>query len=127
MGKLILICDDDRPILEVTRAILENHDMKVVISTDCDRIIEKASQHKPDLILMDVWIPETGGDHATQLLKADLSTRHIPVILFSAVNNLDIIALRCGADGYINKPFDLEEFINTIEKHLGIHKEEAAH
>jgi CheY-like chemotaxis protein len=127
MGKLILLCDDDRAILEVTRTILEGRDMKVVISTNCDRIVERAVEHRPDLILMDVWIPQEGGEQATRTLKKDPRTGHIPVILFSAVNNLDIITLKCGADGYINKPFELEEMVETIERHLGIHKEEPTH
>lgn len=127
MGKLVLVCDDDRPILEVTRTILEGNDLKVVIAMDCEDIVEKALKYKPDLILMDVWIPDTGGDKATRLLKQDIRTCHIPVILFSAVNNLETIALRCGAEGFIPKPFELEEMIDTIKLHLGLTEELSAH
>lgn len=122
MGKLVLVCDDDRPILEVTRTILEDRDFKVIISLDCENIVEKAIQHKPDLILMDVWLPENGGDQATIELKSDPATRHIPVLLFSAVNDLDSIAKNCGADGFINKPFELEELIDRVEQHLNLEK-----
>jgi CheY-like chemotaxis protein len=126
MGKLILICDDDRPILEVTRTILQDRDMQVVSSVDCNDIVQKALTCKPDLILMDVWIPEHGGDHATRELKFDPRTSHIPVILFSAVNNLEAITRSCGADGYIAKPFELEEMIYIIEKHLDTYQQVSA-
>ena len=122
MSKLVLLCDDDRPILEVTRAILEYRNFKVVISADCENIIEKAIRHKPDLILMDVWIPECGGDKATIELKSHPDTSHIPVLLFSAVNDLETIVRSCGADGYIRKPFELEELIEIVEQQLGLDK-----
>jgi CheY-like chemotaxis protein len=118
MGKLVLVCDDDRPILEVTRTILEYRNLKVVISVSCENIVEKVLQHKPDLILMDLWIPETGGDKATIELKNHPETKDIPVLLFSAVNNLKSIAKSCGADGYIQKPFELEELIDKVEEKL---------
>jgi CheY-like chemotaxis protein len=123
MEKLVLVCDDDRSILEVTRAILEDRNIKVVCAVDCDDIVNKARQHKPDLILMDLWIPNSGGEKATALLKQNPETASIPVILFSAVNNLENIAEKCGADGYINKPFELEEMVEIIESHLGQDKE----
>ena len=122
MGKLVLLCDDDRPILEVTRTILENRNIKVVISIDSDNIVEKALQHKPDLILMDVWMPESGGDKATRELKSNPDTKHIPVLLFSAVSNLDKIVKDCGADGFIPKPFEMEELIDRVEQQLNLQK-----
>ena len=122
MEKLILVCEDDCPILEVTKAILEEQNMRVMCALDCVNIIEKALKHRPDLILMDVWIPEIGGEEATRLLKNDPRTCHIPVILFSAVNHLEVIAERCGADGIIKKPFELEELVDTIKNHLGLER-----
>lgn len=118
MEKLILVCEDDRPILEVTKTILEGEGMKVICLLDCEDIVEKAAKHKPDLILMDVWIPETGGEEATCLLKSDPRTQDIPVILFSAVNHLEEIAKRCGADGIVKKPFELDELTGTVQNHL---------
>ncbi len=118
MEKLILVCEDDRAILEVTKTILEGDGMKVICLLDCEDIVEKAARFKPDLILMDVWIPETGGEEATCLLKSDPRTRDIPVVLFSAVNRLEEIAERCGAEGIIKKPFELEDLTGTIHRHL---------
>lgn len=120
MEKLILVCEDDRPILEVTKTILETEGMRVIGLLDCEDIVMKAIEFKPDLILMDVWLPETGGEEATCILKKDPRTRDIPVVLFSAVNHLDQIAKRCGANGIVRKPFELKELTNTIRMHLGL-------
>lgn len=75
---------------------------------------------KPDVILMDNWIPQTGGIAATQTIKKEEDLKNIPVIYFSANNDIEVLAREAGADTYIAKPFDLDDLEalikNTMER-----------
>ncbi len=73
---------------------------------------------KPNLILIDLWIPEIGGEKATELLKGNPMTSHIPVLLFSANSDIGEICKQVNADGYIAKPFNLVAFKEIIEKYI---------
>src|SRR5258705_5492694 len=84
MKKCILIYDDDSEILLVCKVILEKENYRVATRIICDNIIEDIAAEHPDLVLMDLWIPEMGGENAISLMKHDPQTRDIPVILFSA-------------------------------------------
>lgn len=114
----ILICDDDPDILEVTRTILELRGFDVSTINHCNNIVDVVTGIKPSLILMDLWIPEEGGAVATRLLKAEERTRNIPVILFSANNNIERVAAECGADDFLRKPYDLKELEDKVEQHI---------
>ena len=67
---------------------------------------------KPNLIIMDLWIPEIGGEKAVTMIKENSATRHIPVLLFSANAEIKEVCKKINADGYIEKPFN----INTFKK-----------
>ncbi len=118
MKKKILICDDDPDILLVCKLILQKNDFDVETSTTCEAIFPAMKDIAPDLILMDVWIPEMGGEAATLKLKAGASTKHIPVILFSAHKELESLAKKINADGYIQKPFEMAELIRIIKQSI---------
>ncbi|WP_026903467.1 response regulator [Pedobacter glucosidilyticus] len=112
--KTILIFDDDVNILELCSIILTESGYQVEISETSHDIIEKVTTVKPDVILMDNWIPDIGGIKATQLLKQHPDFKHIPVIYFSANNDIHILAETAGADAYLPKPFDLTELENIV-------------
>lgn len=116
MSKKILICDDDFDILEVTKIILQMKGYSVETRINCNHIFEIVEEIRPDLILMDLWIPEIGGEAATILLKNSDTTKGIPVVLFSANNNLEKIAESCGANYYLSKPFDINELERVLQK-----------
>ena len=118
MKKRILICDDDVDILEVCRVILRKKNMEVLTSVDCESIFPLMDELKPDVILMDLWIPLMGGEACTKKLRELELTRSIPVILFSANNEIEQISKRVNADGFIRKPFDIKDLIGLIEKQL---------
>jgi len=113
--KEIVIIENDREILEIMEYILIEQGYNVIAvlnETDLLSIV------KPDLILLDNWLNGRSGHDICIELKQDLATSAIPVILISAGNNLDEVAKSCQADSYINKPFDIEDLITEVNKHL---------
>lgn len=117
-GKNILICDDDVAILEVTKTILELSGYSVETKENTNNIIETVVELKPDLIIMDLWIPEVGGEETTMILKSDERTRRIPIILFSANNDIERIASKTQAEDFIKKPYEIQELEEKVAKNL---------
>jgi len=124
-GKTVLIFDDDVNILELCSIILSESGYNVEVSETSHDIIEKVSRIHPDVILMDNWIPDIGGIKATQLLKEHPEFKHIPVIYFSANNDIHLLAETAGADAHLSKPFDLTDLEDIVEQVL-IQAEERA-
>ncbi|MXV16924.1 response regulator [Hufsiella ginkgonis] len=116
MGKRILIFDDDIDILSICSYILEEQGWEVHTSTNCNNIVDKVSGVGPDVILMDNWIPDSGGIVATQTIKKQPDLKNIPVIYFSANNDIQTLATQAGADTFLSKPFDIDELENVINR-----------
>lgn len=114
----ILILDDDADILELCSIILQAKGYTTITATDCRNVIGKVMDAKPDVILIDNWIPDTGGIEATQFIKAHPETQHIPVIFFSASNNVEAFATQARADFSLQKPFDISELERLMERAL---------
>lgn len=98
--KRVLIYDDDLEILAVCEAILHKLNYQVKTYTNCDNVLSDILKIKPDIVLMDLWIPKIGGERAIVLMKEKIETQHIPVILFSANDETEKIAERVKADGF---------------------------
>ena len=116
--KRIIIFDDDEDILAICTYILEERGWQVHTFNNCNNITTKVGQINPDVILMDNWIPDDGGIVATQIIKASPDLKHIPIIYFSANNDIQLLAQNAGADSFLAKPFDIEELEQTINKVL---------
>jgi len=114
-GKKIIIFDDDEDILSVCTYVLEEQGWDVHVFTDCNQIIDKVSSVMPDVILMDNWIPDTGGIVATQTIKSNDALKNIPVVYFSANSDIQLLAKQAGAEAYLAKPFDLEDMERIID------------
>ena len=117
-GKCILIYEDDLEILFLCKKLLSKNHYRVETLSRCENVIGDIEHLKPDLILMDLWIPEIGGEKAVSLIKENASISHIPVILFSANADLKNISKRINANGYIQKPFDINTFNAMIEQNI---------
>ena len=114
MPKRILICDDDSDILSICQFILGEIGLEVHTRTDCNNIISVVNEVRPDVILMDNWIPDTGGIIATRTLKQHPEFKKIPVIYFSANTDIKFLAIEAGADSYLAKPFDISDLEKAI-------------
>ncbi|MEX6690521.1 response regulator [Danxiaibacter flavus] len=118
MRKRVAIFDDDPDILEVCAIILKSKGFDIITQTNCIDILQKVKTFQPDVILMDNWIPDIGGIKATQLIKADKETKHIPVIFFSANNNIENLAREATADHFLQKPFDISTLHEMVSNAL---------
>ncbi len=118
MVKRILILDDDTDILTICVFILEDLGWEVHTRTNCINILDTVSEVLPSVILMDNWIPETGGVIATRLIKSHDIFKEIPVIYFSANHDIKKLSEQAGADTYLEKPFDISYFEKKISSYL---------
>ncbi len=116
MKKRVLICDDDTDILFICSYIFEKQGCEVHTRTHCNNIVEMVKEVEPDVILMDNWIPDSGGIIASRALKNDNTLQHIPIVYFSANNDIKALAQEAGADAFLAKPFDLEELEQVVDK-----------
>jgi len=119
MKKKILIYDDDAEILLLCKAILGKFDYTTETLSRCDHVLNDIKSFQPHLILMDLWIPEIGGEKAIETLKENDTTKNIPVLIFSANVDIREICKKVNADGFVAKPFTVSTFIETIKKYLG--------
>ena len=93
----VAIFDDDHDILELCAFILKQKGFQVLTQPNCSNLLETVTSFMPDVILMDNWIPETGGIEATQSIKARPDLKNIPIIYFSANNDIKSLAAKAGA------------------------------
>jgi CheY-like chemotaxis protein len=119
MAKKILVIEDDKDIRDTIVYILEEEKYEVLSSGD-SKILKYLHIHKPDLILMDNWLTEwksdASGQQLSKALKTDEATKHIPIIIRSAVSNIKEIAEEGLADTYLKKPFDVSELVEMVNK-----------
>jgi len=117
MAETILAVDDDIDILELVEASLTADGFDVITASDGRGALESAKDHAPDLILLDLMMPEMDGFEVIERLKSDAATRTIPVIMLTAKaqTHEKIQGLRSGADDYITKPFQLYELTARVE------------
>jgi DNA-binding response OmpR family regulator len=111
--KKILFVDDDPDIRDIVSVILEDEEIELLKLAAVPPSVAIA-EVEPDLILLDEWLPEKKGSEFCLELKSKKHTAHIPVILISAVCGLETIARNCHADGFINKPFDIEQLKQMV-------------
>ncbi|TWR31544.1 response regulator [Mucilaginibacter pallidiroseus] len=116
--KKIILFDDDEDIISICSYILEEDGWEVHSFTDCNDVAERVSSIKPNVILMDNWIPDSGGIAATQILKNDPDLKSIPVVYFSANSDIQTLAKQAGANTYLAKPFDLDDLQQTVSAYL---------
>lgn len=116
MQKCILIYDDDKEILMLCRMILQKQNYRVETRTVCENVVDDIKTTNPDVILMDLWIPTIGGEQALKLIRGNSVSKDIPVLLFSANDEIKNISKGVNANGYIQKPFDINSFKKEIEK-----------
>lgn len=113
----VLVCDDDQSILEVIKIMLEESGFEVVTINSGKGIQKKITEIKPNLILLDIWMPGMDGKEIITLLRRDKKLRDIPIVVISALNDTENIAKKSGADGFLSKPFSMEDLVGVVYKY----------
>lgn len=114
----ILLLEDDVDLTEIIELIFEPEGFQV-ISSSVQSYLQDIEQHKPDIIIADHLLSNsTTGSDICIALKANPATAHIPFIITSAVYNLPDIAKDCCADGFIEKPFDINYILKVVNELL---------
>ena len=116
----ILVVEDNEDNREMVVKVLKRNSYQVVEAVDGEEAIEKAKIEKPDLILLDIYLPKIDGYEAARRLKSDRNLRNIPVIALTAhamKGNMEE-ALAAGCNGFISKPINVRELPQQIERFL---------
>lgn len=117
MNETILIVEDEKNIIELAQYNLEQAGFRVIKSMRGNDGLEQARKKKPDLILLDLMLPELDGLEICRMLKRDPSTTHIPIIMLTAKSSEadKVVGLELGADDYITKPFSPRELVARVK------------
>ena len=114
--KQYLIVEDEPKNMTLTRDLLKISGYETIEAWDGRQGVEKAKSAQPNLILMDIMMPKMDGYAACSAIKADQSTKNIPVVMVTAVG-FDLnkkLAKQMGADGYVTKPFSRQQLMDAI-------------
>ena len=114
----ILVVDDDMDILSVMTISLKDKGYDVEGTLNGDEALVRAEKFMPDLIIMDIYLSGTNGKDICKKLKETEKTSAIPIILISASTQLRNTVRECGANGFINKPFENEDLLYGIDNFL---------
>ncbi len=118
--KLILVADDEPDIVTIVEMILRSQGYNVLKAATGLEALELAERHNPDLILLDIMMPDMDGWEVLRLLHVDPSTSEIPVAMISAKtgSRAKITSMQEGAVDYITKPFDSQELLSKVRELL---------
>ena len=119
-AKKVLIVEDNELNMKLFQDLLEVHGIKTVQTKNGNEAMELARAEMPDLILMDIQLPEISGLDVTKLLKQDDELKHIPVIAVTAfaMKGDEEKIREGGCEDYISKPISVTNFLEIIQKYL---------
>lgn len=112
----ILVVDDDKAIVKVVRSYLEQAGYEVRVAYDGSTALHSLRSEKPDLLVLDLMLPDRDGWEITRIIRGDASLGAVPIIMLTArVEDADkIVGLELGADDYITKPFNAREIVARV-------------
>jgi len=111
----VLVVDDDEPIRHLASCALELEGYEVIVAEDGADALEQIEQQPPDLIVLDVMMPGMDGLRFSQAYHARAGN-HAPLVVLSAVADVDTCAAEVGAASYLRKPVEIETFLETIDR-----------
>jgi DNA-binding response OmpR family regulator len=118
--RVVLVADDDEDILTLVNTVLERAGYEVVATRDGAEALAAAMQRRPDLVVLDVAMPEVDGLEVLRRLRAHASTTDVPVLLLSARVQEDDVkrGFDTGANAYVQKPFSPRDFCDRVNELL---------
>jgi len=118
MKRKILVVDDERDIALALKIRLKDNGYNVVIASDSIQAYMTAQKEKPDLIILDVFIPGGGGLVVAERLKKSSATQHIPIIFLTGISGEEERAFRAGAFSYLMKPYNPPVLLAEVRRAL---------
>ncbi|MEM7679557.1 MAG: response regulator [Pseudomonadota bacterium] len=117
MSKTVLIVEDNELNMKLFKDLLEAHGLQTIETPDGHNVLDIAREHKPDLILMDIQLPEISGLDVTKLLKADDELKSIPVVAVTAfaMKGDEQKIREGGCEDYISKPISVVRFLEVVD------------
>lgn len=121
----ILVADDNPDNVRVLKGVLEGVGYEVRVSTNGKHVLASVKQLPPDLVLLDIHMPEMDGYETCKHLKASEASKGIPVIFLSALTEVfnKVEAFKIGAIDYIEKPFHASEVLMRVETHIRVRQQ----
>jgi two-component system cell cycle response regulator DivK len=118
-AKKVLIVEDNELNLKLVQDLLEYHGYVIFSTGRGEAALDLARQHRPDLILLDIQLPDITGMEAARRLKAGNETRTIPIVALTAfaMHGDRAQVLASGCDDYMAKPFNVLELLRLVERH----------
>ena len=117
MAKKVIVVEDNRDILDLIQYILEDEGYEVISSAD-GSVLGNIEQHNPALIVLDNSLTNEKGSNLCRTLKSTASTAKYPVILVSAMNEIEDIAKECLAVAFLPKPFDIKDLVEVVKRNI---------
>jgi len=114
--KKVLVVEDNDDIRDIIEILLKEENYHVCSCADVASFHKNIFESHPDLVILDVMLPDGNGIDLCCEVKADFRTEHIPVLMMSAHSNLSNIREHCQADDFIHKPFDIYRFLHKVKQ-----------
>ncbi len=116
----VMVIDDSKTIRRTAESLLSAAGARVVTASDGFEALARVSEHNPDIIFVDVMMPRLDGYQVCALIKHNVNYRHIPVVVLSSKDSIfDKARGRLvGADSYLTKPFQRDDLLTAITRHL---------
>ncbi|WP_231459770.1 MULTISPECIES: response regulator transcription factor [unclassified Pedobacter] len=117
MKKCIYVVEDNPNIREIIEFLLTEELYEVKTCKDTKAFWQQMQMQAPDMIILDIMLPDGNGIDICTALKTNARTHNIPVMMMSANNHLAQVKSKCTAEDFINKPFDLNDFAERVGKY----------
>ncbi len=116
MGQRILVVDDDSDIVRLLRAYLEQAGYEVLVAFDGETALHLLRRERPDLVVLDLMLPDRDGWEVTRIVRGDASLAATPILMLTArvEDREKILGLELGADDYVTKPFNPREVVARV-------------
>ena len=127
MAKTVLIVEDNELNMKLFHDLLESHGYDAIGTGNGIEALELARTHRPDLILMDIHLPDVSGLEVTKWIKGDPELRRIPVVAVTAfaMNGDEERIRQGGCEAYLSKPISIAKFMETVRSFLSVAEAES--
>ena len=122
LKKRILVVDDDKEVVRLMRGYLEQSGYEVLVAYNGESAMHIIRRESPDLVLLDLMLPDRDGYDVTRTVRNDPNLMHMPIIMLTArVSDTDkIVGLELGADDYVTKPYNPREVVARVRARLRV-------